>query len=193
MKDLVLHTVTNAVIAAPGALPSLADPEDPALLVMTDFREQAAVTVPEVTQIDRAMSHMKRSEVRSVFVTDAQGSSLLGFLTAYDVWSMKPMRHMLRASVPRNDVAVRDIMLGLAAWRVVDIDDLERASIGAVATMFADNRLTHVPVVETVANGTQRLRGILSAARVRRVLADFDAAAAPARSAITSGPWYRPG
>jgi CBS domain-containing protein len=36
--------------------------------------------------------------------------------------------------------------------------------------MFTGNRLTHVPVVETGETGEQRLRGMLSAAKVRRLL-----------------------
>jgi CBS domain-containing protein len=191
MADLSLHALTSDAVAMPSGESWFADPEDPALLVMTDFREHEAITVPADTQIDRAVSHMQRTGVRSAFVSEVETGSLLGMLTAYDVWSMKPMRHMLSAGVTRDEVTVRDLMLPIAAWRVVEVDDLERTTIGAVATMLADYRRTHVPVVETAANGAKRLRGILSAARVRRVLARFDTAAAPARSVITSGPWYR--
>ena len=39
-----------------------------------------------------------------------------------------------------------------------------------VSNMFATSRLTHVPVMETSETGEQRLRGLLSAAKVKRLL-----------------------
>jgi hypothetical protein len=36
--------------------------------------------------------------------------------------------------------------------------------------MFEKTRLTHVPVMETSQGGEQRLRGLLSAAKIKRLL-----------------------
>jgi hypothetical protein len=70
---------------------------------------------------------------------------------------------------------------------VADIKQIERATVAAVSNMFARNRLTHVPVMETNETGEQRLRGLLSAAKTKRLLMrpesighDFTAGAARA-------------
>ena len=77
----------------------------------------------------------------------------------------------------RCEVLVRDIMLDISCCGVIDIKQIERATVAAVANMFTANRLTHVPVIETRDNGEQRLRGLLSAAKVRRLLRGSSAAA----------------
>ena len=80
------------------------------------------------------------------------------------------MQYMQTGSIPRREVLVRDIMQKISRWRVVDIKQIERATVGAVSDMFAQKRLTHVPVMETSETGEQRLRGLLSAAKVKRLL-----------------------
>ncbi len=187
MQTLPLSPMDAASVAVPGMDPWYADPQDPALSVMTDFREHASVTVADDASIDAALEHMKHAGVRSAFVTDDQSQRVFGLVTAYDIGSEKPMKHMVFQSIPRHEVRVRDIMQPITRWLVVDIEDLERTTVAAVAKMFAESGLTHVPVVETTDGGQQRLRGLLSAARVKRVLSSVDAAASRARPAIRTG------
>jgi CBS domain-containing protein len=167
--------------------PWFAHPEDPALSVMTDFREHTSVTVADDASIDAALEHMKHAGVRSAFVTDDRSKRVFGLITAYDIGSEKPMKHMVFQSISRHEVRVRDIMQPITKWLVADIEQLERSTVAAVAKMFAESGLTHVPVVETAADGEQRLRGLLSAARVKRVLSSNDAVASPARPALSTG------
>jgi hypothetical protein len=80
------------------------------------------------------------------------------------------MQYMQSAAIPRREVLVRDIMQEISECRVADIKQIERATVAAVSNMFARNRLTHVPVMEISESGEQRLRGLLSAAKVKRLL-----------------------
>ncbi|HXI48496.1 MAG TPA: hypothetical protein VNH39_07885, partial [Steroidobacteraceae bacterium] len=59
MSIISLHVVTNTSLQIPGVEPWYADPQDPALTVMTDFRERASVTVPDTAVIDEALEHMR--------------------------------------------------------------------------------------------------------------------------------------
>jgi hypothetical protein len=56
-------------------------------------------------------------------------------------------------------------------WRVLDIKDIEQATVASVARLFEETGLTHIPVMETNERGEQRLRGLLSGAKVKRLLA----------------------
>ncbi len=174
MTPLRLSKVKHAQLAVPGMDPWHVNPEDPATSVMTDFREHTSITVTERTPIDAALEHMRHTGVRSAFVTDEQTQLVVGLVTAYDITSEKPMQLMQSANIPRHDVAVVDIMQPVATWHVADMEHLERANVAAVFAMFSQTGLTHVPVVETTASGGQRLRGLLSAARVKRVLHHMD-------------------
>jgi CBS-domain-containing membrane protein len=170
MSILSLIAVTNTSLQIPGLEPWYADPQDPALTVMTDFRERASVTVPDTAVIDGALEHMRHAGVRCAFAIDDRRRVVVGLITAYDITGEKPMQYMQSRAIPRREVLVRDIMQEISECRVADIKQIERATVFAVSTMFAMNRLTHVPVMETSETGEQRLRGLLSAARVKRLL-----------------------
>lgn len=170
MSILPLTLVTNSCFQIPGLDPWHADPQDPALTVMTDFRERASVTVPDTALVDEALEHMRHTGVRCAFAIDERRSIVVGLITAYDITGEKPMQFMQSAAIPRREVLVRDIMQEISDCPVADIKQLEHATVAAVSNMFAKNQLTHVPVVETSDTGEQRLRGLLSAAKVKRLL-----------------------
>lgn len=180
MPALALRAVTSRNLQIPGADPWYAAPTDPALSVMTDFRERASVTVAETATMDAALEHMKHNGVRCAFAIDDARRVVVGLVTAYDIMSEIPLRHMQSTASPRQEVLVRDIMQGIAEWRVVDIKDIEQATVAAVSRLFEETRLTHIPVMETGEDGGQRLRGLLSGARVRRLLR-FEGAKRPSR------------
>lgn len=170
MPTLKLHGVAASSLQIPGADPWYAAPTDPALSVMTDFRERASITVGENSTIDAALERMKHTGVRCAFVVDEALQVVIGLTTAYDIMSEKPTRHMHSTASPRHEVLVRDIMQGIAEWRVADIRDIERATVASVLRLFDQTGLTHIPVMETGEHGEPRLRGVLSAAKVRRLL-----------------------
>jgi CBS domain-containing protein len=93
---------------------------------------------------------------------------VVGLVTAYDIMSEKPMQS---ADARRKDILVKDIMQRIADWRVVHVIDIERATVGSVAHLFEESRLTHIPVMEADGRGQFKLRGLLSSARIKRVLA----------------------
>jgi CBS domain-containing protein len=120
--------------------------------------------------IDEALEHMRHNGVRCAFTVDDWSHVVVGMITAYDITGEKPMQYMQSGSIPRREVLVQDIMQKISRWRVVDIKQIERATVAAVSDMFAQKRMTHVPVMETSETGEQRLRGLLSAAKVKRLL-----------------------
>jgi CBS domain-containing protein len=113
---------------------------------------------------------MKHAGVRSAFATDPARNAVVGLVTAYDIMSEKPMRFMQSLATPRREVLVRDVMQPTTDWRIAELKDLEGATVLSVALMFEETQLTHIPVMETDDSGERRLRGLLSAARVRRLL-----------------------
>ena len=170
MIKLTLSPLTTTVLHIPGSDRWHAKPEDPALSVMTDFRERSSVTVPETSTIDAALDHMKHTGVRCAFAIDDVQRLVVGLITAYDIMGEKPMRHMRLTSTVRSQVLVKDLMLRPHDWRVALVKHIERHTVAEVAHLFDETLLTHIIVVETDDHGTQRLRGILSAAKVRRLL-----------------------
>ena len=167
---LTLSRIAASQLPIPGTDAWFAKSGDPALSVMTDFRERASVTVPVTAQIDVALEHMKHTGVRCAFAIDEPQRQVAGLITAYDIMGEKPMRHMQATSTARSHIRVKDLMTGLPDWQVVDVRQVERHTVAAVAKLFDESLLTHIVVTETDEQGVQRLRGILSASKVRRLL-----------------------
>lgn len=164
-----LKRLDCASLPVPGAEPWMAFSDDPALTVMTDFRERSSVTVAGNTPIDAALEHMKHTGVRCAFVTGDAG--VIGLITAYDILGEKPLSFMQGTSgTEREDVLAKHLMQPVAAWSVLGVRDLETASVEDVYRMFVGTQLTHVPVIEYDLDGVPRLRGLLSHAKVRRLL-----------------------
>jgi CBS domain-containing protein len=170
MLKLTLSSLSATTLQIPGADRWYANPTDPALSVMTDFRERSSVTVPEMLTIDAALEHMKHTGVRCAFAVDEAQRLVVGLITAYDILGEKPMRHMRLTSTHRSQVLVKDLMLRLPDWHVAHVKQIERHTVAAVAHLFDETLLTHIVVTETDDHGAERLRGILSAAKVRRLL-----------------------
>lgn len=171
-EKLKLRSVQCDSLSIPGAAPWYVCETDPALLVMIDFRSRPSVTVPEHAPIDDALEHMKHAGVRCAFVVDEKKKAVVGMLTAYDVSSEKPQQFMHFTGVKRNDVQVKDIMQKIADWRVADIKDIEQSTVGDVLKIFKETGITHLPVMEATEGNEQRLRGLLSFSKVKRLLVD---------------------
>lgn len=170
MARIALRTLSLPTLQIPGADPWYAAPNDPALTVMTDFRERSSVIVAETAPIDAALDHMKHNGVRCAFAVDEARRVVVGLVTSYDISGEKPVRFMQDTRTRRQAVLVRDIMQPIAEWKVADIRDIERSTVAGVSRLFDETEVSHIPVMETSAHGESRLRGLLSAAKVRRLL-----------------------
>jgi len=170
-EKLQLKSVNSDYLPIPGTEPWYANGTDPALLVMIDFRSRPSVTLNENEKIDDALQHLKHAGVRCAFVVDKKKNAVVGMLTAYDISGEKPQQHMDLTGDLREDVLVKDIMQKICDWRVADIKDIERSTVGDVLAIFKKMDVTHLPVMETSENKDQCLRGLLSYAKVKRILA----------------------
>jgi CBS domain-containing protein len=169
---LKLQSVQGENLPIPGFEPWYVCETDPALSVMIDYRSRSSVTVPETASLDQALEHMKHVGVRCAFVADGNGKVVVGMLTAQDVLGEKPQQYMRFTGVGHDDVLVKDIMQKKGDWRVADIKDIERATVGDVLNVFKATGVSHLPVMETTESNEQRLRGLLSFSKVKRLLVD---------------------
>jgi len=167
---LKLNSVHGVSLPIPGFEPWYVRASNPALSVMIDFRTRSSVTVPETASLDDALEHMKHAGVRCAFVIDKTRNAVVGMITAYDILGEKPQQHMHFTRLSHDEVQVKDIMQKISDWRVVDIKDLEQSTVGDVLEVFNETGVTHLQVMETTENNESRLRGLLSFAKVKRLL-----------------------
>jgi CBS domain-containing protein len=174
-RTLQLARLTSDALPIPGNDPWCVDLNDPATAVMTDFHERSAVTISEQTPIDKALEHMKHAGVRSAFAIDEKQKKVVGMISAYDIQGEKPLRHLeiigcTQLTCSRDDVLVRDIMEKMQEWTVVTMADVERATVGLILDIFNETGRTHIAVVEKSEEFGERLRGLFSSARIKRLV-----------------------
>jgi CBS domain containing-hemolysin-like protein len=167
-----LNNIQCDNLPIPGFEPWYVRATNPALSVMIDFRTRSSVTISETASLADALEHMKHTGVRCAFVIDEKQNSVVGMLTAYDILGEKPQRHMHFTRLSHDEVLVKDIMQKIRDWRVVNINDIEQSTVGDVLEVFNETGVTHLPVMETIENNDTRLRGLLSFAKVKRLLAN---------------------
>ena len=169
-SKLKLNSIKSDSLPIPGLEPWYVRSTNPAMSVMIDFRTRSSVTVPESSSLDDALEHMKHAGVRCAFVIDENMNTVVGMLTAYDILGEKPQRHMHFTRISHDEVRVKDIMQRINDWLVVDINDIEQSTVGDVLEVFNETGVTHLPVMEATEQNEFRLRGLLSFAKVKRLL-----------------------
>jgi CBS domain containing-hemolysin-like protein len=170
-KEMELISVPCASMPIPGADPWYVSENDEALSVMIDFRSRTSVTVLENDNIDSALEHLKHTGVRCAFVVDQKKQGVVGMLTAHDILGEKPQQHCHIYRGKRCDIQVKDIMQKMSDWRVASLPVIAQSTVEDILNIFIRTGLTHLPVVETTANGHWRLRGLFSFAKIKRLLA----------------------
>lgn len=145
------------------------DLDDPAALVMTDFRKVRALTIQATASMHNALNKMIANNVRLLLVVDIR-NDVVGLVTSTDIEGEKPLRIIQERRIARGEIQVGDVMTPRDRLEAVDMDDLLLARVGhVVATLKAVGR-RHALIVDTDDNGVQRVRGLFSATQVERQL-----------------------
>lgn len=156
--------------------------ESPALDVMTDLREVAALTVEPEASVEAANARMKRHGVRLLFVTDHQ-DQVLGLITAADILSEKVVQAMQARGVSKAEVLVPEIMTPRERLDAINMVDLRGAKVGHVLATLKRAGRQHAIVVEVhqppsqekiaallQAPASQTVRGLFSTTQIARQL-----------------------
>ncbi len=141
--------------------------DSPAAQVMTDLTQVFVETVSPDAPIAQANRLMIQRGIRLLLVVDA-GRQIVGLLTARDILGEKPLLHMQRRRVRREEILVADIMTPHDAVDVLDMADVARTRVGDIVATLKRVGRQHALVVEADGSGRQRVRGIFSASQIAR-------------------------
>ena len=149
--------------------PRRVGPDDPALEVMTDFRQVRAITVAPGAPMDYARQRMRANGVHLLLVVDER-NVLLGLITSTDIEGEKPVRLVHDRGLRREEITVGDVMTPRERLEVIPIEAVQGAHVGhVVATLKAVGR-QHAMVVDRDAHGRQRVRGLFAVSQLNRQL-----------------------
>jgi len=171
-KILPLYTLSGLVsYFEPGQeLPAQVTATSPAVLAMTDLRQQMAFTIEPNASIDRALERMKSAGVRLLFVANGE-REILGLITSTDILGEKPLQFHNDLHQRYEEIMVRDIMTPQSRLEVLYMQDVLRASVrDIVATLQSVGRRHALVLDDDVRTGKPAIRGIFSASQIGKQL-----------------------
>ncbi len=153
----------------PQRLPERVTADSPASDIMTDFTKVAAMTIGPCSSLADANQRMIASGVRLLFVT-GRDNEIVGVITATDLLGERPMKYLQQVGGAREDIHVRDIMTPQGQLDVLNMTDVERATVGDIVETMKRVGRQHALVVEVNASGAQIVRGLFSTKQISRQL-----------------------
>jgi len=186
-RSLLESPTSQILMPGSGSERAYLRPEEPASLVMTDFRTGPMITTSVGTSIQVALQQMKSSGARFAFVVDEHGA-LAGSVTSYDIQGEKPIRYMQSVGYSHTtgawrEVTVESIMEPVAEWQMLDHAYVARLTIGDVASLMSNAGRRYLVVVERLTDDSAlHVRGLFSGARIQLLLGTAPPSVAPAKT-----------
>ncbi len=171
-RALVLHPLQGLVsyFEPSQEFPAKVKERSPAILVMTDLRQQIAVTVEPNVSIDWALQRMKTAGVRLLFVVNSN-KQVLGLITATDIQGEKPLQFHQELNLRYEEIMVRDIMTPKTRLEVMYMDDVMRASVADIVLTLRTTGRRHALVLDDdPRTECPAIRGIFSASQISKQL-----------------------
>jgi len=142
----------------------------PAVLGMTDLRQQIAVTIEPDVSIDWALQCMKSAGVRLLFVVN-HDKQLSGLITSTDIQGEKPVQFRQQLSLRYEEIMVRDIMTSQSELEATEMAEVMRATVADVVAMLERVGRRHALVLDHEPDsGESAIRGIFSASQIEKQL-----------------------
>jgi CBS-domain-containing membrane protein len=150
-------------------VPSKVTLDSPAIDVMTDLSQVAAVTIDASASLVSANEYMIARGVRALFVATPE-SRVLGLITATDVLGERPVRVSHERGIRRNELLVADVMTPIDAVAAMRLEDVRAAKVGHIVASLTQAGRHHGLVAEVRSAAEVSIRGIFSATQIARQL-----------------------
>jgi hypothetical protein len=166
------YTPLAAFSLAPFAVATLVRPvpnpvtlDSPALDVMTDLAQVAAVTIEGSESLATANDFMIVRGVRSLFVAAPEGR-VSGLITATDLLGERPVRVSHARGVGRNELLVADVMTPIDAVAAMKLEHVRVAKVGHIVASLTQAGRQHGLVAEIRSPREVSIRGIFSVSQI---------------------------
>lgn len=166
VQPVALHS--RPTIATPETL--ILDAQSPAMMVLTDFARTTPQTVDVDRPVDEAQQRMVSGGVRLLLVVDDQGRCS-GVLPAREVIGGRRVTlAMQQHGISREEVTAGMIQTSLDKTPTLTLEALASMSIGDLVKALKSFGEQHLLVTEPTPRQGERIRGVISAADIARVL-----------------------
>jgi hypothetical protein len=145
-----------------------AQPDDPALSLLTDLHHSACVVASHRDGLDQTMHLMMRAGVRMVFVSGVDGT-LVGMVSADDIQGERPVQRASSHQVPHKELTVADVMVPVTQWDTIELSQVRTAHLGDIVQTMHEHGLRYLLVTQRKGGHTM-MRGLFSARRLEMAM-----------------------
>jgi CBS-domain-containing membrane protein len=143
--------------------------DSPAVDVMTDLTQVAAVVIDPQASMEAAHAYMMQRGVRMLLAVD-RDENLAGIITANDILGERPVSLVRDQRIRHADILVADVMTPAGRLEAFEMRQVAKAKVGHIVASLQQSRRNHALVVQHRADGQPEIRGIFSLSQVARQL-----------------------
>lgn len=165
--DTIAFTASHCI--RPLELPEVVHLDDPALMVMIDFKQIKPPLIAPEAPVDQALNEMKISGVHLLLVADKE-DRIIGLISSEDILGEKPITLLQERRINRAEILTRMVMTPAENILAFDFDLLRHARVGNVVNTLKKLRQHYALVVKVDANGQQLVRGLFSTSQISKQL-----------------------
>jgi len=174
IRDFASLSHTRLRVGTPCYTPSgwapLAHDEDPAVKVMTDFKQVTPVTIEPYSTITGALEKMKMAGVRLLLIPD-QEDNIIGIITAADIQGERPVKLSQEQGVPHDNIHVEMIMTPLDQVTAMDMVTVRNARVGHIINTLRKLERQHMLVAELdPVTHKHTIRGLFSTSHISKLV-----------------------
>ena len=158
-----------ARICRPGSGRAQVTLDSPAIDVMTDLTQVAAVVIEPQATMELAHSYMMQRGVRMLLAMN-RDDTLAGIVTATDILGEKPVSLVREQRIHHSDILVSDIMTPASRLDAFEMRHVANAFVGHIVASLRESRRHHALVVQHDEEGRPQVRGIFSLSQIARQL-----------------------
>jgi CBS domain containing-hemolysin-like protein len=156
--------------ARPKPPPRVVHLDDPAVSVMTDFREVTVLSIGPSETIHFALEKMRYVGVRLLLVVNEE-CDVIGLITTNDIQTEKPVRVAEDRGISHSEITVEMVMTPQERITVLDMLTVEKAEVGHIIATLRKLERQHGLVVDVdEMTGEQEIRGMFSATQIAKQL-----------------------
>ncbi len=140
---------------------------DPAVSVMTNFKQTRPFTIEPSATIDQINDKMIACGVRLLFVVDNY-MNVMGIVTYTDILGEKPIRYMQEHGGNRNDILAKDLMTEYNRIDTLKLSHVENACVGDIVETMEMFARHHIVVVDDSTESGKVVSGLYSTTQIER-------------------------
>lgn len=169
-KVPIVKLATGTTYTHPPEPPLVVHFDDPAEMVMKDFKQANAFTIEPTAKLAEASMEMKVCRTHMLLVVDKL-DQIIGMITSEDIMGQKPLAVSRDRFIKHDDIIVRMLMTSQEKICAINLEEIKLAKVGdIVLTLHALKQHYALAVEIDALTGEQNVCGLFALSQISKQL-----------------------